>query len=59
MNGSYNMAQSGYQVNLQLDSVNTDIFLPFIQEKLGESCIGALIGGNINVNGNLNDIINI
>lgn len=59
LNGDYNMAQSAYNVEIKMDSVNSDILLPFIQKSLGENCIGARIGGDVKLNGNLNDITNI
>lgn len=57
--GQYNVGQSAYGLNLKLDSVNTDIILPFIGDKLGNNCIGARVYGDLDFAGNLNVIKDI
>ncbi len=52
----YVMASHRYAVTLRLDEVNTNVALPLVRDYLNIKGLGALVTGNIHIDGSLNDV---
>lgn len=55
----YRMASRRFAFTLNMDQVNSDVALPFVEEKLGVTALGALVSGKVHIDGcldNINDV---
>lgn len=55
----YKMLANRYAVRVTLDSVHTSVVLPLVQDYLNISGLGAVINGQIHVDGSLENITNL
>lgn len=55
----YRMQSNRYAVRLNLEDVHTDVALPLVQDYLNVSGLGAVLNGNVHVDGSLENIKNI
>lgn len=55
----YKMLANRYAVRVTLDSVHTNVVLPLVQDYLNISGLGAVINGQIHVDGSLENITNL
>ena len=55
----YKMLANRYAVRLTLDSVHTNVVLPLVQDYLNISGLGAVINGQIHVDGSLENVTNL
>lgn len=55
----YKMLANRYAVRVTLDSVHTNVVLPLVQDYLNISGLGAVINGQIHVDGSLENVTNL
>ena len=55
----YKMLANRYAVRVSLDSVHTNVILPLVQDYLNISGLGAVLSGQIHVDGSLESITNL
>lgn len=55
----YKMLSNRYAVRVTLDSVHTNVVLPLVQDYLNVSGLGAVINGQIHVDGSLDNVTNL
>ena len=55
----YKMLANRYAVRVTLDSVHTHVALPLVQDYLNVSGLGAVINGQIHVDGSLENVMNL
>jgi len=55
----YKMLANRYAVRVTLDSVHTNVVLPLVQDYLNVSGLGAVINGQIHVDGSLENVTNL
>lgn len=59
VSAGYVMASRRYAVTLRLEDVNTDVALPLVQDYLRISGLGALVNGQLHLNGSLDNVRDI
>ena len=59
VSAGYVMASRRYAVTLRLEDVNTDVALPLVQDYLRVSGLGALVNGQLHLNGSLDNVRDI
>ncbi len=55
----YVMETRRYSINLQLNQINTDVALPLVQDYLKIGGLGALVSGQVLLNGSLDNVRNM
>ena len=59
MFAAYNIATNNYSLTFDLEAINTNLFLPFLQKKVNIRSLDAMMDGRLFASGNLNNLLGV